>query len=192
MLTKELKSKFCELAGRLSPENLSCDGELSRSKVAARQKAIMREWAALEKAAGCEVTEDETWGWWQEVRDWRDEQQRLELAAQPQYPNMECSKPGVYRRRAAAKGRSAFYVWTPAHHGKTGFETFCELSYIMGRGESLGRFDTMQEAISAAESFLRTVNREVLQAALPRYRPESIERELALLPEDLYKDAKGS
>jgi hypothetical protein len=190
MLTVELKAQFVSLAARLSPENLSCDGELSRSKVAARRKAIIKEWTALEKQAGRRVSEDETWGWWEEVRNWQDEQARRELAAQPQYPNMECSKPGVYRRRAA-NGRSAFYVWTPSHHRGDGYEAYCELAHIMGRGEKLGRFDSMEAAIAAAEAFLRTVDRDALRAALPRYRPENIERELALLPADMYKAVVG-
>ena len=63
MLTNELRSKFCDLAGELSPENLSCDGELSRWQVTVKERRIRKEWASLEKQAGRKVTEDEVWGW---------------------------------------------------------------------------------------------------------------------------------
>jgi len=62
-LTPEIKSKFEGLAGRLSPENLCCDGEISGAQVVARKRQIMAEWAALELQAGVRVSEDEVWGW---------------------------------------------------------------------------------------------------------------------------------
>jgi hypothetical protein len=63
MLTKDIKNRFAILAGQLSPENISCDGMLSRAKIAARRKQIMKEWASLEKQAGVKVTEDQVWQW---------------------------------------------------------------------------------------------------------------------------------
>lgn len=63
MLTEEIKRKFSDLAGALSPENLSCDGELAPSQVQAAYRRLMKEWAALERQVGRKVTEDEVWGW---------------------------------------------------------------------------------------------------------------------------------
>ncbi len=60
-LTDELKRAFTSLACRLSPENLACDGECSRRDVQRRRRAILREWAALEKKAGRTVSESELW-----------------------------------------------------------------------------------------------------------------------------------
>lgn len=62
-LTEELKSKFRALAGQLSPENLTCDGELSGSQVRSRKNKIMREWQTLEIQAGTKVTESDVWSW---------------------------------------------------------------------------------------------------------------------------------
>lgn len=52
---------FAGLLNRLSPENLHCDGEITRAQAARRRVVIMREWAALERKAGHEVSEDEVW-----------------------------------------------------------------------------------------------------------------------------------
>jgi hypothetical protein len=52
------------LAGKLSPENLYCDGECSQAEANRRYKQIMREWHKLEKKAGKKMTEDEAWAWY--------------------------------------------------------------------------------------------------------------------------------
>lgn len=60
---KDLKEKvrqgFMELSSRLSPENLTGDGELSQRQVNLRIGHITREWKALEKKAGRHVGRDE-------------------------------------------------------------------------------------------------------------------------------------
>ena len=58
-ISQAFKSKFFGLANRLSPENLSCDGECSRAQTQTRYRNIMREWAALERAVGRKVTLEE-------------------------------------------------------------------------------------------------------------------------------------
>jgi len=63
MLTEALKRKFETLSNNLSPENLCCDGELSRAQVRVRYRKLKRQWAALEKKAGRKVSEDEVWDW---------------------------------------------------------------------------------------------------------------------------------
>ena len=62
-MTEDLKDKFLGLASRLSPENLHCDGEISRAQAEKRRKQIMKEWAALETEAGRKVDTDEPWSW---------------------------------------------------------------------------------------------------------------------------------
>lgn len=52
---------FADLANQLSPENLTCDGELSRAQVARNAKALRAAWQAAEKAVGRTVSEDEVW-----------------------------------------------------------------------------------------------------------------------------------
>jgi hypothetical protein len=53
---------FLNLCGELSPENLTCDGELSASQVRTRLAQIHKRWRALEAQIGRKVTEDEVWG----------------------------------------------------------------------------------------------------------------------------------
>ena len=62
-LTPALKEEFQNLACRLSPENLACDGECAMAEWNRRRAQINREWKALEARAGRRVTEDETWKW---------------------------------------------------------------------------------------------------------------------------------
>ena len=68
-LTTEIKKKFLGLEGQMSPENLSCDGECSRSEQLRRYRQIMKEWRALEKEIGCKVEPDgkETLAWGREI-----------------------------------------------------------------------------------------------------------------------------
>ena len=60
-LSNELLNKFIQVAGDLSPENLTCDGELSPAQVSRKHKELMSEWRELEREAGRKVTEDEVW-----------------------------------------------------------------------------------------------------------------------------------
>lgn len=66
---KEAWQQLVKLVGELSPENLTCDGELPRSKVEAKRRQILAEWAILERRLGRQVTEDEVWSWYQQNRD---------------------------------------------------------------------------------------------------------------------------
>jgi len=56
---EECKPWFISLAGRLSPENLHCDGEASAADVKRSMRAIRGEWKELEKIAGCKVSESD-------------------------------------------------------------------------------------------------------------------------------------
>ena len=57
-LTPEIKKQFQELQIQLSPENLSCDGELTQAQTKAKFKAIMVEWWALEDKIGMKVNDE--------------------------------------------------------------------------------------------------------------------------------------
>lgn len=58
-ISEELFQKFEGLTCRLSPENLSCDGECSTKETRDRFLQIKVEWEALEKEAGQMVSEEE-------------------------------------------------------------------------------------------------------------------------------------
>lgn len=58
-LSPELTRAFSDLSCRLSPENLHCDGEITRAQAQRRYNQIMKEWKALEKKAGRKVAESE-------------------------------------------------------------------------------------------------------------------------------------
>jgi hypothetical protein len=53
----------------LSPENLSCDGEISHSQVRARYASLQRRLKGLFAALGREVTEEQAEGWDRQRRD---------------------------------------------------------------------------------------------------------------------------
>lgn len=58
-LSNELSKQFESLSARLSPENLSCDGEISKGEISRRYNEIMKEWRGLEKLAGRTVSQNE-------------------------------------------------------------------------------------------------------------------------------------
>jgi hypothetical protein len=62
-LSAELLKQFVDLATALSPEWLTCDGELSRREVNRRYAKLQRQWRALERKAGRAVMGDEVWAW---------------------------------------------------------------------------------------------------------------------------------
>ena len=47
----------------LSPENLHCDGEISRSAAMKKASALRAEWKEVERIMGKRVTEDQVWDW---------------------------------------------------------------------------------------------------------------------------------
>lgn len=50
---------FLSLFNDMSPENLSCDGELSRAEQRARLRRIEQEWKRLERQVGRKVSYNE-------------------------------------------------------------------------------------------------------------------------------------
>lgn len=194
MLTLDHKRKFLNLAGQLSPENLTCDGELSRSQVNAKLKKLKAEWAKLEKQVGRSVSEDETWNWCNEVQEADDLDRRATMLLQPQHELMTHGNPGVWLREGA-NGSSAYYVHNAKYKGAFMFNgmdlnagaedvfiLFSEFAYTIDRKEEIGRYDSLDAAVAAGESYLKGITLETLRAALPAYRPENLERLLKRLP----------
>ncbi len=58
-MPNDIAAKFKSLASQLSPENLTCDGELNKIQVGMKRKKIMNEWKALETSLGRTVSFDE-------------------------------------------------------------------------------------------------------------------------------------
>ena len=59
--THPLFNTFLGLTCSLSPENLTCDGELSRAEVNQRYNKLTRQWKEAEQKAGFAVTEDDVY-----------------------------------------------------------------------------------------------------------------------------------
>lgn len=66
MNENEIKQRLMKLTSDLSPENLTCDGELSQRDWRAKEKRILAEWAELETQLGRKVTQNEVWDWYNE------------------------------------------------------------------------------------------------------------------------------
>jgi hypothetical protein len=58
-LSQELYSEFQNLACRLSPENLTCDGECSQAESNRKYRTLTNRWKELEKQVGRKVSENE-------------------------------------------------------------------------------------------------------------------------------------
>ena len=60
-LSDALHSKFFDIAMRLEPENLTMDGEASKTEVKQRSTFLKKQWRDLEYLVGRKVSEDEIW-----------------------------------------------------------------------------------------------------------------------------------
>lgn len=60
-LTNEQLHRAVDIFGELSPENLTCDGELSRSEVLKRHNALVKRLRALEAEVGSKIDELEVY-----------------------------------------------------------------------------------------------------------------------------------
>lgn len=67
-MTPEMFNSFIGIANALSPENLHCDGEVSRAQARRREHQLKARWKELEKQLGRPVSEDEIWTKWIEQR----------------------------------------------------------------------------------------------------------------------------
>jgi len=175
------KARFVRLASDLSPENLHCDGEISRAAAERKRKAIMVEWRQLEAKAGRKISESDAWDFSDEVRAHQNAERANELAAMPSNPLVQIKNPGVWTREGKT-GSSAYYIWGPQHSG-TAYQLFSEFAYrVVGNREKVGEYATLDEAVAAGEAFLATVTYEAAAARNPLWKPEIIKRELERLP----------
>jgi len=179
----QVKAKFLALACELSPENLTCDGELSSIQVKVKHNNIMKQWRALEKDLKRKVTEDEAWSWSKEVRAWEQAQLDKELAKEPNHPLLQHKSRGVWRR-LGKNNCPAYYILGPTRHGKKGYHVYSEFSDVFNHREKLGEWPTFNEAVSMAERFLKTVNKDELKRAHPEWNDKHIEHYLGYLPEE--------
>ena len=60
----ELMNALCNLTSELSPENLTCDGELSRTRINEKLRAIKGEWKEIEKKLRRKVSEYAVENYW--------------------------------------------------------------------------------------------------------------------------------
>ena len=60
-LPDDIKKQFEDLVCRLSPENLSCDGEITRSEANAKFVRLTAKWEKLERQIGFKVAETDVW-----------------------------------------------------------------------------------------------------------------------------------
>ena len=61
-IEKRYLVQFRDLTIKLSPENLTCDGELSASESDRKLKSLLKDWKRLERKVGRSVTEAEIEG----------------------------------------------------------------------------------------------------------------------------------
>ena len=197
----EDKMTFLDMSAALSPENLHCDGEISRAAAMRKKREIEKRWKALEGKVGRRVREDETWAWLPEIRAEEARRTAALVAAAGSHPLLESNNPGVWSRKGQ-NGQSAYYIQNANKRGPAfinginlradsndEYVLYSELSrYINvepGRRfgpEELGRFATLDAAVEHAETFLKTVTFERFKSAQPEYRDENIHRELLRLP----------
>lgn len=194
MLTLDLKRKFLDIYSALSPENLTCDGELSKSQVDRKFRMIQAEFKALVKEAGYEPSESEAYSWLPEIREDDNRQRTARLLMQPQHDLLESSNPGVWSRKGK-NGMTAYYIQNDKFRGpvvfngvdlmanaENEFRLYSEFAQVLNRKEQIGTYGSLDEAVDAAEAFLKTVTAEAYRAARPLYREENLQRELQRLP----------
>lgn len=73
-LTIEDKREIVDLLCRMSPEDLTCDGELSKSEVDDRMRWLRRKWEEIEKRVGFRFHE-----WEVPFSEWCDEVERTRV-----------------------------------------------------------------------------------------------------------------
>lgn len=194
MLTLDLKRKFLDIYSALSPENLTCDGELSKSQVDRKFRMIQAEFKALVKEAGYEPSESEAYSWLPEIREDDNRQRTARLLMQPQHDLLESSNPGVWSRKGK-NGMTSYYIQNDKFRGpvvfngvdlmanaENEFRLYSEFAQVLNRKEQIGTYGSLDEAVDAAEAFLKTVTADAYRAARPLYREENLQRELQRLP----------
>ncbi len=65
-LPVEIKAKLLEIATAMSPENLTCDGELSSSEVERKFRKLEGQWAKIVKQYDVKISYDEAFAFHEE------------------------------------------------------------------------------------------------------------------------------
>ena len=193
----EDKAAFVGLSGELSPENLTCDGELSPLQVKARRADIDARWRALEAKHGIAVSQARADAWWPEVNDWEDkrakEEHRRVLALAGDDPRLVPGGTGQWHRKAA---NSTDMIWDSPYllyliEEEAAFHVDCSMAGHFGAERSHGPYQTLAEAADAGDALLRTFTAERLKETRPSWDETVVQRLLNKVPEEL-REQPGS
>lgn len=166
----ELKAVFLQLVSDLSPENLSCDGELTNAQVNKRRKQIMTKWRHTERLYGSEVTEDMVWAWAPDVRKWQEAKHQTELAAMLKHPLLKPIRNGKWIRLTGNPGRewqTAYEVYE--ENGKYRVRTELDIPMHTRDKHNELYFNTLAELVDYTEAFLKTVTEAEIRRLNPKY-----------------------
>lgn len=167
-----IKSRFVDLAGELSPENLHCDGERPAAEAARIGRLLKKEWAKLESQIGYQVTEQMVYEDFLPAvrRHERDEEARA-MAADPTHPKLRHVSAGRWQR-TATNGEVAYNVYsTPEGRFEVSF------SFIALNAE--GSYPTLDEAAECADNVLRGLTPESIRQRFPLWQQFAIDREMS-------------
>lgn len=185
------KALFLGMACELSPENLHCDGEISRSAAAAKYREIMKRWRALETKVGQTVSEEETWAWNDEVQRFEREESKRKMALMEQDERVAQFDETRYHRYTRGNGEfgrphsiyvisfddgvSKRYGFAPPS-GKRQFEVqlnafealLISIDPALKVGYSHPSWPTLKEAVDVADAALAQVTEEKIRAHYTR------------------------
>lgn len=182
----EHKRQFIGLACDLSPENISCDGELSRSDIQKRYRAINAEWKKLEKVVDHQVTEDDAWGFCKVVDADDKKQAKARNSAAPK--GWDNENENVWKHES---GLGYIQNWsnTTFHPGKEPFLVYqsfdwwyedtvsAKLSALRDEDgrfkEKVGETETLEEAIEMFRDFMNILTEDDIRQGLHSWQDES-------------------
>lgn len=182
----ELKVKFLKVAGALSPENLTCDGELRGPGLVAKLTKLNRAWRQLEAQAGRAVTVSEAESWLPEIQALEMEQRRLEMTRCPSHPLLVLKEPWRWHRIGAEKDTPSYFV---------GYAIDIK-TYIVSSDFSSRLFNcyrvadcpTLDSAVAAGEALLKQVTYSAFKQRT-RYIDDAIHYQLSKLPPEYRQTA---
>jgi len=202
----ETKREFSRLCGELSPENLTCDGELPRKMVRAKARLLEAEWAALERKVGRKVIDTEVYSWYEEIQAADKIEHDARVAAEFTRSGLDPEKfwfngTGVWGRKGQPsqfdpdRFNHAYTIRNPKRQNEgfvikgmklTGKDVYQLESHIADelgvRFGELGEFPTLEEAIQAGEEFIAPIDADYVRARCPQMNDQAVQRLLRYLP----------
>ena len=167
-----IKSRFVDIAGELSPENLHCDGERPAAEAARIGRLLKKEWAKLEAQIGYQVSEQMVYeDFLPEVRRHERDQEARKMAADPQHPKLRHVSAGRWMR-VATNSEAAYNVYSTAEG-----RFIVSFSFVALNAE--GDYPTLDEAVECADNVLRGLTPESILQRFPRWQQFAIDREMA-------------